>query len=129
MFSVTIRSIETSEEGQGPPLWIGEPLTSLTIPSTAAAEPKLAAAEAWVKSVGLARLAFLTDKLHAPEKVIRACTTVEGILEHDQLSPAPPYLCFEIGDDMTHWVLDNNVEAWFISVRTLGPSESKAPSS
>jgi hypothetical protein len=121
MFSVTIRHIETSEDDQDPPLWIGDPITTLTIPSTVATEPKLAAAEGWVKSVGLARRAYLKETLNAPENVIEACTTVEGIFESDQLSPAPSYLCFEGDNDLTHWVLDNMVEAWFISVRRMTP--------
>ena len=121
MFSVTIRHIETSEDDQDPPLWIGDPIATLTIPSTVATEPKLAGAEGWVKSVGLARRANLKETLNAPENVIEACTTVEGIFESDQLSPAPSYLCFEEDNDLTHWVLDNMVEAWFISVPSMAP--------
>lgn len=121
MFSVTIRHIETSEDDQDPPLWIGDPIATLTIPSTIATEPKLAAAEGWVKSVGLARRAFLKETLNAPEYIIEGSTTVEGIFESDQLSPAPSYLCFERDNDLTHWVLDNMVEAWFISVLRMTP--------
>ncbi len=58
-------------------------------------------------------------ELGGPQLVIDACTSVARILDSQELTPAPRFLELMIGDETTHWILDNLVESWLISVTNI----------
>jgi len=127
MFQVTIYLIETNEdEYLGTSFYLGDPMSCLIVPSVAAPEHELIAAEGWAKSLGIYRRDFLKTKVNAPANIIEACTSAQSILDKQELSPAPRFLWPEYERETTYWILDNRVESWLISVTCLdiAPAES-----
>ena len=116
MFRVTIRAIDVNEDDQLPVAFcLGIPADCLI--ASDSPNHRLIAAQGWAKAIGLARKSFLKNQLGAREEIIDACTSVRGILDTQDLAPAPRFLCSPIGaETTTHWVLDNLVESWLISV-------------
>jgi len=116
MFRVTIRAIETNDEDQLPVTFsLGSSAECLIVSDSSSPDHRLAAAQGWAKAVGLARRTILME-LRGPQLVIDACTSVARILDSQELTPAPRFLELMIGDETTHWILDNLVESWLISV-------------
>jgi len=116
MFRVTIRAIEANEDNQLPVTFsLGIPAYCLIVSVSASPDHRLAAAQGWVKAVGLARRTILME-LGGPRIVIDACTSVARILDSQELTPAPRFLELIVGDETSHWILDNLVESWLISV-------------
>ncbi len=121
MFRVTIRAIETNDDDLLPVTFsLGPPEDCLIVSDASSPDHRQAAAQGWVKAVGLARRTILME-LGGPQLVIDACTSVSRILDSQELTPAPRFLEPMIGGETTHWILDNVVESWLISV-TLIPS-------
>ena len=120
MFRVTIRAIQVNEDDPVPvSLSLGAPASCLIVPGAASSEQRIVAAHGWAKTVGLGRRSFLLYELGSRQEIVDACTSVGGILEMHELTAAPRYLCPDTVDETTHWVLDNSVEAWLISVTPL----------
>jgi hypothetical protein len=120
MFRVTIRAIETNEDDQLPVTFsLGTPADCLIVSDSRSPDHRLAVAQAWAKAVGLARRSFLSNQLGARQGIIDACTSVRGVLDSQELTPAPRFLCPADGEETTHWLLDNLVESWLISVTSL----------
>lgn len=127
MFRVSIRPIETNEDVWLPIAFsLGDAAHCLVASRSPKTTHKLVAAQGWVKSVGISRGSFLKTQLGAPVNVIEACTSVKGILKTHDLMPAPRFLCPPDGGETTHWVLDNLVESWLISVTSLPTRVSPA---
>lgn len=126
MFRVTIRAIEANEDDQLPAAFsLGFPVDCLIVRDSFSPNHRLVAAQGWAKAIGSARRSFLEDQLGARDNIIDACTSARGILETQHLAPAPRFLAPMIGEEMTHWILDNLVESWLISV-TVIPSHVQA---
>lgn len=127
MFQVTIYLIETNEdEYLGTSFYLGDPMRCLIVPSVAAPEHELIAAEGWAKSLGIYRRDLLKTKFNAPAQILERCTCAQSILDNQELSPAPRFLWPEYERETTHWILDNSVESWLISVKCpdIAPAES-----
>ena len=117
MFRVSIYEIEHNEDVHLPEGFsLGDVAHCLVACRSPSPTHRLVAAQGWEKFVGLSRRSFLTRN-GAPAHIIKGCTSANSI--RGQLTPAPRFLCPLACRETTHWILENHVESWLISVTRL----------
>jgi hypothetical protein len=124
MFRVAIRHVDYLSDsfehiypGLDNAIFLGEPVRCL-VASKVSSDERIAA-KGWVKSFGLERREFLKSN-GAPEWLIEASTSVDGILKAFDLVQAPGCFCpYDDDYKSKHFILDNHVECWLISVTRL----------
>ena len=119
MFRVTIRPINTNDENVFEfQFSLGDAVHCLATAYSPQTTDRLVAAQGWVKCVGLTRGSYA--KTHgASANIVAAYASAKGVLEWHDLTPAPRFLCPPDYGETTHWILDNCIDSWLISVTRL----------
>jgi hypothetical protein len=119
MFRVSVYYIETNEDPHLPDGFsLGDAAHCLVAYRSPSPTHRLVAAQGWVKCVGLTRGSYA--KTHgASANIVAAYASAKGVLEWHDLTPAPRFLCPPDYGETTHWILDNCIDSWLISVTRL----------
>ena len=122
MFRVTIREIHYEEKfGQTIEVSVRDATECLVVAPTLPSGRRLhksVAAEGWAKAVGIARRTSLSE-FRAPQHIIEMCTSAKGFLRYGKIDEAPTFLLDFTQESGSHWLLDNRVESWLISVEPI----------